>query len=110
MDEPTFIVFYTMQMTLFSKLCFNCKSDLPSVSMKVYGTLTTVYQECNICGNGYKWHSQPLVLGRYPDAHGRQSWGGGVPPVFGMEGRISNYSPQLFNMFNEILFLGNLKT
>jgi hypothetical protein len=75
MDEPKFIVFYTMRMTLFSKFCFKCKSDLPSVSMKVYGTLTTVYQECNICGNGYKWHSQPLVLGRYPAGDGRQSWG-----------------------------------
>lgn len=66
MDEPKFIVFYTMLMTLFSKFCFNCKSDLPSVSMKVHGTMATVDQECKICGNSYKWHSQPLVLGRYP--------------------------------------------
>jgi hypothetical protein len=62
MDEPEFVVFYTMLMTLFSKFCFNCKSDLPSVSMKVYGTMATVDQDCRICGNGYKWRSQPFGL------------------------------------------------
>ena len=36
--------------------------------------------------------------------------GGGLPPVFGGGGRISKYPPPLFNMFKEILFLGNLKT
>lgn len=66
MDEPKFIVFYTMLVTLFSKFCFNCKSDLPSVSMKVHGTMATVDQQCKTCGVGYKWHSQPLVIGRYP--------------------------------------------
>ena len=44
----------------------------------------------------------------------RQSWGDGgdaSPQFLEWEGRISNYPPPtLFNMFNKILFLGNLKT
>ena len=55
-----------MLLTLFTKFCFNCKSDLPSVSMKVYGTMVMVEQQCKTCGKGFKWHSQPLVLGKYP--------------------------------------------
>ena len=55
-----------MLLTLFTRFCFNCKSDLPSVSMKVYGTMVMVEQECKTCGKGFKWHSQPLVLGKYP--------------------------------------------
>lgn len=34
--------------------------------MKAHGTMVTVYQNCNHCGGTFKWHSQPLVLGRYP--------------------------------------------
>ena len=66
MDEPKFIVFYTMLITLFTKFCFNCKSYLPSVSMKAYGTMVMVEQQCKTCGKGFKWQSQPLVLGKYP--------------------------------------------
>jgi hypothetical protein len=42
---------------------------------------------------------------------GRQSWGG-VPPVFGVgdEYLIIPPPPTLFDMFNEILFLGYPKT
>ena len=42
--------------------------------------------------------------------HGCQSWGGGIGGGgFRVEGRISIYPP-LFDMFNDILFLGYLKT
>ena len=60
--------------TLFTLVDINLQQP---VRLTVYGTLTTVHQECNICGNGYKWHSQPLILGKYPAGHGRQSWGMG---------------------------------
>ena len=53
-------------MTLFSLFCFKCRNDKPSVSMKVYGTMVSVYQQCNHCGQTFTWHSQPLVLGRFP--------------------------------------------
>lgn len=66
MDEPKFIVFYSMLLALFSKFCFNCKSDEPLVSMKEYGTMVTVEQHCKKCCKMYRWQSQPLVLGKYP--------------------------------------------
>ena len=65
-DEPKFIVFYSMLMILFTKFCFNCKSDTPFVSVKANGTMATVQQHCKCCGKDYKWHSQPFILGRYP--------------------------------------------
>jgi hypothetical protein len=54
----------------------------------------------------------------YPWASILGGWGGTRPPSFwsgggggGGGGRISNYPPPpLFDMFNEILFLGYLKT
>lgn len=54
-----------MLLALFSKFCFKCKEDEPSVSMKVYGTMVCVEQHCRKC-EGYKWQSQPLILGKYP--------------------------------------------
>ena len=65
-DEPKFVVFYSMLMSLFSMFCFKCKNDAPTVAMKVHGTMVTVHQKCNHCGGTFKWRSQPLVLGRYP--------------------------------------------
>ena len=65
MDEPKFVIFYTMLLALFSRFCFNCKSDGPSVSMKVHGTMVTVEQQCKECRDQFKWQSQPLVLGRF---------------------------------------------
>ena len=53
-------------MTLFSLFCFKCRNDKPSVSMKIYGTMVSVYQQCNHCGQTFTWHSQPPVLGRLP--------------------------------------------
>ncbi len=64
-DEPKFIVFYSMLLSIFSLFCFKCKYDSPSVTMKVYGTMASVHQRCNHCGETFKWHSQPLVLGRH---------------------------------------------
>ena len=64
-DEPKFIVFYSMLLSIFSLFCFKCKYDSPSVTMKVYGTMVSVHQRCNHCGETFKWHSQPLVLGRH---------------------------------------------
>lgn len=66
MDEPKFVVFYSVLMSLFSMFCFKCKGESSSVSMKVRGTMATVQQHCNKCGETFKWHSQPLGLGRYP--------------------------------------------
>ena len=38
----------------------------PSVTMKIYGTMVSAYQRCYHCGSTFKWHSQPLALGRHP--------------------------------------------
>ena len=57
-DEPKFIVFYSMLMTLFSLFCFKCRNDKPSVSMKVYGTMVSVYQQCNHCGQTFDHMAQ----------------------------------------------------
>ena len=63
-DEPKFIVFYWTLLSIFSIFCFKCKIDQPSVTMKVYGTMVSVYY--GFSGSIFKWHSQPLVLGRHP--------------------------------------------
>ena len=55
-----------MLVSLFSLFCFNCKAHSLSVSVKVHGTMATVKQTCKMCKVGYKWRSQPLVLGKYP--------------------------------------------
>ena len=68
-DEPKFIVFYSTLLPIFSLFCFQCKNDGPSVMVKVYGTMVSVYQRCNHCGSTFKWHSQPLPLGRHPAGH-----------------------------------------
>ena len=66
-EEPKFIVFYSMLMSLFTMFCFKCKQNKPTVTMKSTGTMVTVYQNCFKCGeHAHKWRSQPLVLGKYP--------------------------------------------
>ena len=59
-------------------------------------------------------HEYFRLIDTVAQKQGRRSWGGWggrVPPqFFEWGGRISNYPPPLFNMFNEVLFLGNLKT
>ena len=65
-DEPMFIVFYSTLLSIFLIFCFKCKIKQPRVTMKVYGTMVSVYQRRNHCGSTFKWHSQPLALGRHP--------------------------------------------
>lgn len=65
-DEPKFIVFYSMLVSLFTLFCFNCKASSPSCTVKVNGTMATVRQSCKICSGSYVWRSQPLVFGKYP--------------------------------------------
>ena len=68
-NEPKFLVFYSMLLSLFSMFCFRCKSTNPKVEIKPNGTMVTVIQHCKHClGNPFTWKSQPYhpVLGRYP--------------------------------------------
>ena len=67
-DEPKFVVFYSMLMTLFQTFCFNCKMESPKVEIKRNGSMATVIQTCNKCGKNrqFKWRSQPFIFGRYP--------------------------------------------
>lgn len=66
-DEPKFIVFYGMLISLFSMFCFNCKSPNPQVEIKKKGSMAVVTQCCSICGptRNFQWNSQPYVLGRH---------------------------------------------
>ena len=66
-NEPKFVVFYSMLLSLFTIICFSCKESKPKVSMKKNGTMVTVSQHCNICGkDAFQWRSQPLAFGKYP--------------------------------------------
>ena len=65
-DEPKFIVFQSMLLSLFSMFCFECKKENPSLEMSQMGTLVKVTQRCNQCKSLFTWSSQPLVLGQYP--------------------------------------------
>lgn len=64
--EPSFVVFYSMLLNLFSLFCFKCKEGKPKVSMFQTGTMVTVKQQCSKCTDAFTWRSQPFVLGRYP--------------------------------------------
>ena len=65
-EEPKFIVFQTMLVSLFSLFCFKCKAGSPKVNIKTRGTMAIVEQTCLSCGDSFSWRSQPLVLGSYP--------------------------------------------
>lgn len=65
-DEPTFIVFYSCLIMLFSLFCYNCKAEKPGVTMQKNGTMVTVNQHCSSCKSGFTWKSQPYLFGRYP--------------------------------------------
>lgn len=65
-DEPKFIVFQSMLLSLFSLFCFKCKKENPPLEISQTGTLVKVTQHCNQCKSPYTWSSQPLVLGQYP--------------------------------------------
>ena len=49
--EPSFIVFYSMLVQLFNVFCFKCKDGNPKVTMKQNGTMVTVSQHCQKCGD-----------------------------------------------------------
>lgn len=62
-NEPKFLVFYSMLVSLFLLFCFRCKTGKPRVAMKQTGTMVTVLQHCSHCGgNPYTWRSQPYLL------------------------------------------------
>lgn len=66
-EEPKFIVFFSMLMSLFSMFCFRCKEDKPTVTMTTTGTMVTVRQNCAKCGDSsFVWRSQPLVFDKQP--------------------------------------------
>ena len=64
-DEPKFIVFYGMLMSLFSMFCFSCKSSNPQVDIKRNGSIAVVTQCCHACGRSFQWNSQPNILGKH---------------------------------------------
>lgn len=65
-DEPKFVVFFRVLLNLFSLFCFNCKYEKPKVQIVTKGSMATVVQDCSHCGKKFKWHSQPMVFGKYP--------------------------------------------
>ena len=67
-NEPKFIVFYSMLLAVFKMFCFVVMSPNPSVEMATNGTTATVTQMCRSCGpkKRFKWMNQPFVIGRHP--------------------------------------------
>ncbi|XP_065068073.1 uncharacterized protein LOC135693494 [Rhopilema esculentum] len=65
-DEPKFIVFYSMLLSICQQFCFNCKHDAPTVDVRRNGTMCIIAQDCDFCGKQFIWKSQPYVHGRYP--------------------------------------------
>ena len=65
-DEPKFLVFYSMLLGLFQMFCFKCKEGNPSVKIKRIGSMATVVQSCDTCGENFKWRSQPLMFKKNP--------------------------------------------
>lgn len=76
-DQPKFIVFYNMLLSLFEMFCFLCKSPKPAIDMMTNGTMVTVIQNCRFCGptKRFKWMSQPLVIGKHPAGNLMLSFG-----------------------------------
>ena len=66
-NEPKFIVLYSMLLAVFKMFCFLYKSPNPSLEMATNGTMFTVTQKCRSCGpmKRFKWMSHPLVTGRH---------------------------------------------
>ena len=66
-DEPKFIVFYGMLLSLFSMFCFNCKSPNLQVDIRKNGSMAVVTQYCSTCGptRNFQWNRQPHILGRH---------------------------------------------
>lgn len=67
MEEPKFMVFFSMLIHLFTLFCFRCKLEKPTVTVKKNGTMATVTQSCALCGkDSFTWKSQPYIFGKYP--------------------------------------------
>ena len=74
--EPTFIVFFSMLLSLFTMLCFKCKKSQPRATMKQMGITVIVSQHCTICSDkAFPWRSQPLIFGEYPAGNALLSFG-----------------------------------
>ena len=65
-DEPKFLFFYSMLLGLFQMFCFKCKEGNPSVKIKRIGSMATVVQSCDTCGENFIWRSQPLMFKKNP--------------------------------------------
>lgn len=66
-NEPKFIVFFSMLLSLFTMMSFSCKKSKPTETMKQRGTMVIVFQHCPKCGeNAFHLRSQPLIFGNYP--------------------------------------------
>ncbi|XP_067029941.1 uncharacterized protein [Acropora muricata] len=75
-EEPKFIVFFSMLLSLFTMVCFKCKKSEPRATMKQRGTMVVVSQHCTTCGdNAFSWRSQPLIFGKYPAGNMLLSFG-----------------------------------
>ena len=59
-DEPKFMVFYGVLVSLFSLFCFKCKGNGPKVAVVSYGSMVTVTQTCSHCCEPFKWNNQPF--------------------------------------------------
>ena len=75
--QPKFVVFYNMLMSLFTILCFKCKSPNPTAELRRNGTMATITQICKQCKpkKAFTWRSQPLVLGKHPAGNVMMSFG-----------------------------------
>ena len=75
-EEPKFIVFFSMFLSLFTMVCFKCKKSEPTATMKQRGPMVVVSQHCTTCGdNAFSWRSQPLIFGKYPAGNMLLSFG-----------------------------------
>ena len=72
-NEPKFIVFFSMLLSLFTMVCFKCKKSKPAATMKQRVTMVIVSQHCPKCGEN--WRSQPQIFGNYPAANILLSFG-----------------------------------
>ena len=70
-NEPKFIVFYSMLLAVLKMFCFVVMSPNPSVEMATNRTTATVTQICRSCGpmKRFEWMSHLLVIGG-----GASSW------------------------------------
>ncbi len=48
------------------QICHFCFTRGPKVTTKQTGTMVTVEAECHMCGEIYKWQSQPFMMGSFP--------------------------------------------